>query len=100
MRKTLIALLLSIVSVSYIVAGRTTESPRQKYNFNSDWKLHVGDAPGADKPDFDDRDWKSVTLPHAWNEDDAFQKDIKDLSTGIAWYRKHFLLPPGSEVKK
>jgi hypothetical protein len=32
--------------------------------------------------------WQPVTLPHAWNEDEAFKKDIKDLSTGIAWYRK------------
>ena len=61
---------------------------------------YVGDAAGADKPDFDDSGWKSVTLPHAWNEDDAFQKDIHDLSTGIAWYRKHFSLPASSENKK
>ena len=45
------------------------------------------------KADFADLAWKHVTLPHAWNEDDAFRKDIHDLSTGIAWYRKHFRLP-------
>ena len=39
-------------------------------------------------------------MPHAWNEDDAFRQDIKDLSTGIAWYRKHFTLPAGSSGKK
>ncbi|RYD19039.1 MAG: glycoside hydrolase family 2 protein, partial [Verrucomicrobiaceae bacterium] len=69
-------------------------------NFNSGWRLHVGDEKQALEPAFDDSSWKAVTLPHAWNEDDAFSKDIKDHSTGIAWYRKTFTLPAGSEGKK
>lgn len=69
-------------------------------NFNSGWRLHVGDPADSSKPDFNDSQWKSVTLPHAWNEDDAFSKDIKDHTSGIAWYRKTFTLPPGSEGKK
>lgn len=75
-------------------------SPRVKYNFNSDWKLFVGDQAGAEKPEFNDGDWKNITTPRAWNENDAFRKDIKDLSTGIAWYRKHFKLPLNSSGKK
>lgn len=81
-------------------AGFSQTSPRAKYNFNSDWRLFVGDPAGAERADFDDAAWKSVTTPRPWNEDDAFRKDIKDLSTGIAWYRKHFRLPAGSEGKK
>ncbi len=73
---------------------------RATYNFNSDWKLFVGDAVGAEKLDFDDSSWKTVTLPRSWNEDEAFRKDIKELSTGIAWYRKHFQLPANSLNKK
>lgn len=66
---------------------------RKTYNFNSDWKLYVGDAPEAEKLEFDDSAWKTITLPYAWNEGEAFKKDIRDLSTGIAWYRKSFVLP-------
>lgn len=73
---------------------------REKYNFNSEWKLFIGDAVGAENPSFDDKYWKDITLPRAWNEDEAFKKDIKDLSTGIVWYRKHFKLPANSENKK
>ncbi|MFL6333138.1 MAG: DUF4982 domain-containing protein [Pyrinomonadaceae bacterium] len=69
---------------------------RAKYNFNPGWRLYVGDPSGAEAPGFDDSSWKEVTLPRAWNEDDAFRKDIKDLSTGVAWYRKHFKPPAGS----
>ncbi|GAA4734196.1 DUF4982 domain-containing protein [Flavisolibacter ginsenosidimutans] len=74
--------------------------PRAKYNFNSDWKVFVGDAKEASATNFDDAQWKKVTLPYAWNEDDAFKKDIADLSTGIAWYRKHFKLPAAAKGQK
>lgn len=76
------------------------QSTRNSYNFNPDWKLYVGEAIGAETTDFDDKNWKSITLPYAWNEDEAFKKSIEDLSTGIAWYRKHFRLPAGSVDKK
>ncbi|HYO09277.1 MAG TPA: DUF4982 domain-containing protein [Tepidisphaeraceae bacterium] len=75
-------------------------SPRRAYNFNSDWRVFVGDAPGAEAGAFDDAKWKGVTLPHGWNEDHAFRVSIADLPTGIAWYRKRFTLPPGAAGKK
>lgn len=75
-------------------------APRTKYNFNSDWKVFAGDAKEAASPAFNDEQWKKVTLPYAWNEDDAFQKDIADLRTGIAWYRKHFKLPAAAKGQK
>ena len=77
-------------------------SQRATYDFNSQWRLLVGDPKGAENADFDDSAWKPVTLPHAWNEDDAFRRSIRDLPTGVAWYRKRFTLPAGSggEEKK
>jgi beta-galactosidase len=100
MNRIFFTLLFSISCVAHCVAQTAQSGPRQKYNFNSEWKLYVGDTVGAENPNFDDSSWKDVTVPHAWNEDDAFQKDIHDLSTGLAWYRKHFRLPPDSANKK
>ncbi len=73
---------------------------RTKYNFNSEWKLHIGKAEEAHKEKFDDSSWKEVTLPFAWNQDEAFKEDIVDLSTGIAWYRKSFQLPEDATDSK
>jgi beta-galactosidase len=74
---------------------------RTTYNFNSGWKVLVGDDADARMINYSgDHNWKSVTLPYAWNEDDAFEKDIVDLRTGIAWYRKHFKLPATSKGQK
>jgi hypothetical protein len=71
-----------------------------RYNFNPGWKLLVGDPSGAEAPAFDDSSWKSITLPHAWNEDYAFKVSIENLPTGIAWYRKHFKVPAAGPDKK
>jgi beta-galactosidase len=75
-------------------------SPRATFNFNPGWKLTVGDPANAAQPDFDDSEWKSVTLPHAWNEDSAFKVSIAEHPTSIAWYRKRFKLPDDSAGKK
>ena len=71
-----------------------TGFPRDKFDFNRGWLLHVGDVPSAAHTSFNDKGWKPVTLPHAFNEDEAFAVDIKDLTDTVMWYRKHFVLPP------
>jgi len=63
---------------------------RSKQNFNSAWRLHVGDTTEASQPQFDDSQWQQVTLPYAFNGDEAFRKDIVDLTDTIVWYRKTF----------
>ena len=99
--KHLLIVLFIIFKVSVTFAADFSEkTPRVKYNFNSDWKLFLGNAKGAESVDFNDENWKKITTPYAWNEDDAFRKDIADLSTGIAWYRKHFALPANAKDKK
>ncbi|MCW3805483.1 glycoside hydrolase family 2 protein [Plebeiibacterium marinum] len=86
-------LILSFVLFMMGIGINSCYAKRTKYNFNHGWKLHVGDQEGAEKIGFDDNSWKQVTLPYAWNQDEAFKKDIVDLSTSIVWYRKTFQLP-------
>jgi beta-galactosidase len=93
-------LLLTVFSFQCMAQSIPGESVRKKYNFNAEWKVLVGDPAGAEAVGFNDTAWKSVTLPYAWNEDDAFKKDIRDLRTGIAWYRKKFRVPGNITDKK
>ena len=65
---------------------------RQKLNFNAGWRLQIGDVAEASRPEFDDTRWQRVTLPYAFNGDEAFKKDIVDLTDTICWYRKTFTL--------
>lgn len=92
--------LLPLILIAVCIVAKAQNPRRIKYNFNSEWKLFVGDNPAASASGFDDQSWKPVTLPHAWNEDEAFNKDIHQLSTGIAWYRKHFKIPASDAGKK
>lgn len=73
---------LAIIANSYLQA-------RQTYNFNLGW--HIDNAK------------KAITLPHAWNEDDAFRVSSYDMRQGVVWYRKefsldHLRLQPGQHV--
>ncbi len=86
MRKNLICVLLML----FAVVASATE--RKKLNFNADWKLKVGDLSEAIMPDFDDSHWQKVTLPYAFNGDEAFRKDIVDHTDTVCWYRKSFSL--------
>jgi beta-galactosidase len=79
-------------------AYEAPQNPRTKYNFNAGWRVNAGDVAGAEATAFNDTAWKQVTTPHAWNEDSAFKVSIDELPTGIAWYRKHFKLPPTQGV--
>ena len=87
-----------IAFFALFVALTANAVERQKLNFNADWRLCVGDYPEAINVAFDDDRWQQVTLPYAFNGDEAFRKDIVDLTDTICWYRKKFLLTQ-EEVK-
>ncbi len=101
-RRSLLTLAFVVGVVAAMVARAAAEplAARATYNFNPDWRLSVGDPTNAALPGFDDSTWQPITLPHAWNEDAAFKVAIDKLPTGIAWYRKHFQLPPDSAGRK
>ncbi len=70
---------------------------RARYNFNSGWLLHVGDNESFCQKQAPDASWEKVTLPHAFNEDEAFQVSIAEHTDTIVWYRKHFRLPASAK---
>ena len=48
---------------------------------------------------FDDRPWRQLNLPHDFGIEGPFQQDLPGETgklpwSGVAWYRKHFALPP------
>lgn len=85
---------------SFLFMSLSWSQAREKYNFNSNWLLQIGDVKGAEKSSFLDKEWKSVTLPHAFNEDEAFRLSIDQLTDTVVWYRKHFRLPKENKGDK
>jgi beta-galactosidase len=74
----------------------TPQRPRVIQQFTTGWRFVQADAPGAEKPDFDDSAWTTVTLPHDWSIAGPFKEDAPSKGagafapTGIGWYRKTF----------
>jgi hypothetical protein len=69
---------------------------RTRYNFNSDWHFLIGAQDSAAffaTPFEAKREARAVTLPHAFNEDEAFSVEIKQHTDTIVWYFKTFRLP-------
>jgi beta-galactosidase len=80
-------------------------SPRPVYDFNADWRFVRSDAEEAVRPSYDDTAWSTVGLPHTYNDADTFDEIItrsgeRSLYQGVAWYRKRFRLPEGSEGRR
>lgn len=93
MKKYIILFTLVLSAVCFSVSAEE----RITYNFNADWKLYIGDDSTAKLPLFDDALWKSVNLPYAFNENEAFLKPINELTDTVAWYRKTFYVPSASK---
>ena len=68
-------------------------------DFDRDWRFFKGDARGAERPEFNDADWRRLDVPHDWSIEGPFDeknptgKDGGYLPAGVGWYRKHFDVP-------
>lgn len=86
MKKKLFLLSIALATTICANAGN-------RYNFNSDWLLKLGDTGNSAANNAYDKDWMSVTLPYTWNQSEAYTRNISQLSDTVMWYRKHFTVP-------
>jgi len=128
-------LLLLILFVPLLVLAQRHENfdatpASRRECFDAGWKFHLGDAADPAKdfnyrtasvfvktgrangtaiaPEFDDRNWRTLSLPHDWAVELPFANspDSSVMShgykpvgghypaTSIGWYRKHFVVAP------
>ncbi len=97
----------SLVAWALLCAACTSPSQRTSapassrvvVDWDADWRFHRGDVAEAARPDWDDRDWTVVRLPHDWAIAGPIAKDNPGgersgfYPGGVGWYRKHFDLP-------
>jgi alpha-galactosidase len=82
MMKKSTSYLLYIILFPLLVAG-------QPVNLSQGWKINLGDSITWAKPEFVDKEWKSIDPTINW-ENQGYDK-----YNGFAWYRLHFYLPSG-----
>lgn len=47
-----------------------TQSIRESFLFDDDWRFHLGDCSGGERDTFDDTSWRKIDLPHDWSVED------------------------------
>ena len=101
-KKITAAILACLAITSAVVSAApptSTNSAREVFSFDRDWRFLQADAPGAEQPEFADGNWRKLDLPHDWSIAGPFAETNKTgsaggfLPAGTGWYRKHFLLP-------
>jgi beta-galactosidase len=96
-----VALLLTLVPAASaaVTAVRIAE---RRQSFNDGWRFFKGDAPGAERADFDDSKWRELSLPHDWAIEGPFDSKANPHTGalpifGTGWYRKSFTLPDAAK---
>ncbi len=69
-------------------ADNPTVGSRRETPLDAGWTFQRGDSDHAQAIDFDDTDWRRVTLPHSFNDGDGEQRDYY---RGASWYRRAFV---------
>jgi beta-galactosidase len=116
-------LMLCLFMTSCIHKNQDKISPRQTIILKKGWTFNKGKFPEAIQPDYDDSDWKKVSVPHDWAIYGPFDKEIdkqviaitqnneteaseKTGRTGAlpyigeGWYRNNFSVPNYDAGKK
>lgn len=73
-----------------------TASAREREPLNDGWRFLRADTTGAEQPEFDDSQWRTVCLPHDAAIESTFRKKGQGayasngfLPLGRGWYRRH-----------
>ncbi len=82
-----------------------TFANQQKVLFNFDWKFRLGALDGAAAPGLDDSAWRTLDLPHDFQFEQPWDKEVVSSSRAFkplceGWYRKHFTADPSWRGKR
>ncbi|MFM8982502.1 MAG: hypothetical protein ACKOLA_06260 [Spartobacteria bacterium] len=89
----------SLTAISLLVIASATAEARTVVPLSEAWSFHLGEAPGAERPGFDDSKWRLLDVPHDWSIEQPYDPNMPGGSSvgylpgGIGWYRKSFTLP-------
>ena len=72
------------LEISPIQKHEIENSPERRSSFDSNWRFFKGDAEDAYSPEFEDRHWRSIDLPHDWSIAGPFSVDAPAAGTGAS----------------
>lgn len=102
----LIGLLMFLVAANAGHCAPTVGDARTIVPLSDAWTFHLGDAQGAENPNFDDSKWRKLDVPHDWSIELPYDPkmiggaSVGYLPGGVGWYRKAFTLPESDKGKE
>ncbi|MCF8336240.1 MAG: glycoside hydrolase family 2 protein, partial [Bacteroidales bacterium] len=115
--------LIFLIAIGLMLFQNCTESSKEQIVekrqrlFNAEWKFIRDSVSGAEQPEYDDSEWRTLDLPHDWSIEDLPGEDGPDqigpfskkspgngnstghVIGGTGWYRKSFTLDKADEGK-
>ncbi len=61
------------------------ENSRREQRFDGAWRFLRGDAPGAERPEFNDAQWRTLDLPHDYSVEDLPPRAADANGEGNVW---------------
>jgi beta-galactosidase len=89
-----------------VLCSYNSFSQRSISSFDANWKFIKEDVSGAEKADFNDGAWRTLSVPHDWGVEYAFARTNPSgrgggyAETGIGWYRKAFTVADTDAKKR
>ena len=108
-RRALLVALLAALALTVCAPPAAVAAPavaRVTTSFDAGWRFLKGDAPGAERPEFDDAAWRRLDVPHDWSIEGPFDeknptgRDGGYLPAGVGWYRKRFDIPAAQRGRR
>ena len=84
------------LSLTIMLLCSITAQARQHQNFDAGWLFVLADSVQMSRPEYNDRHWRRLDLPHDWAVEGDFMASNPSgagggaLPGGVGWYRKHF----------
>ena len=87
-------LLLVVLAIATGGQSKAQVSFGETKRFNEGWLFRLADDSTSRRPDYDDSQWRKLSLPHDWSVEGRLSPSLASctgyLPGGIGWYRKHF----------
>ena len=98
-----ILIILSVI-MSFFTQSYAKISQREIL-FDENWKFSLQDVKGAENPEYDDKNWRNLDLPHDWSIEGTLDaknpmgNDGGYFPAGVGCYRKTFTIPASFKGK-
>ncbi|MBN1416872.1 MAG: DUF4982 domain-containing protein [Bacteroidales bacterium] len=111
MKKTHAFSIAATITITFLVYSlfsctrSSSHTIRQQIPLNTGWKTAASDSnlqvfDGFEEVRFDDSQWKTVDVPHNWDDYHGYLRKLHGNRHGTAWYRKSFTVEKASGDKR